>query len=50
MVAVLGGIGLVRAENGATVDAISIEPCYLRPADPRASFETRDRDPAAGSS
>jgi tRNA threonylcarbamoyladenosine biosynthesis protein TsaB len=49
-VAVLGGIGLERAEQGATVDAVSIEPCYLRAADARASFETRDRDPAAGCS
>ncbi len=49
-VAVLGAIGLARAEEGATVDAVSIEPCYLRAADARASFETRDRDPAVGGS
>ena len=49
-VAVLGRIGLVRAEQGATVDAVSIEPCYLRAADARARFETRDRDPGTGPS
>lgn len=45
-VTVLGAIGLERAGTGATSDAVSIEPCYLRGADARANFETRDARPA----
>jgi tRNA threonylcarbamoyladenosine biosynthesis protein TsaB len=41
-VAVLGALGLQRFRQGATTDAVSIEPCYLRAADARANYETRE--------
>ncbi|HXZ83501.1 MAG TPA: tRNA (adenosine(37)-N6)-threonylcarbamoyltransferase complex dimerization subunit type 1 TsaB [Acidimicrobiales bacterium] len=41
-VAVLGAIGVERLAAGATTDAVSIEPCYLRAADATANFATRD--------
>ncbi|MGA9077323.1 MAG: tRNA (adenosine(37)-N6)-threonylcarbamoyltransferase complex dimerization subunit type 1 TsaB [Acidimicrobiales bacterium] len=41
-VAVLGAIGVERVAKGATTDAVGIEPCYLRAADARANFVTRE--------
>jgi len=41
-VAVLGAIGIERVAQGATTDAVGIEPCYLLAPDARANFVTRE--------
>ena len=41
-VAELGAIGIERVAEGATTDAVGIEPCYLRAPDARANFVTRE--------
>jgi len=41
-VGVLGAIGIERVALGATTDAMSVKPCYLRAADARANFATRE--------
>jgi tRNA threonylcarbamoyladenosine biosynthesis protein TsaB len=47
-VATLGAIGVERLAAGATTDAVAITPCYLRAADARANWATRNSPATEG--